>query len=96
MEIVAQSLSFNTSNISVPADANMTITFNNKDSVSHNFAIYQVVNGGQTKPVFIGSNVAGQKSIVYQFITPGEAGNYFFECDLHPQFMNGPFEVIVP
>ena len=96
IDLVAQNLSFNTGTITVPAGANVTINFQNKDSVIHNFALYQNLAAGQTKPIFIGSNVASQGSTVYQFTTPAADGSYVFECDVHPQFMNGTFVVKIP
>lgn len=96
IDLVAKNLSFNMSTITVPAGAGVTINFTNKDSVTHNFAVYENLAGGQTKPIFIGSNVASQGSTVYRFTTPAIDGSYFFECDIHPQFMNGPFVVTSP
>ena len=96
IDLVAQSLSFNMSTITVPAGASVTVNFNNKDSVSHNFAVYQNLAGGQTKPIFVGSIITGPGSAVYIFTAPAAAGSYFFECDVHPQSMNGTFVVTVP
>ena len=82
--------------ITVPAGATVTVNMTNNDGVLHNLAVYQTLNGGQTKPVFVGNIVAALESTIYTFTAPTEAGSYFFECDVHPFFMNGTFIVTIP
>ena len=95
IDLVAQNLSFNMSTITVPAGAAVTVNFSNKDSVNHNFAVYQNLPGSQVNPVFVGPTIAPGNT-VYKFTAPAAAGNYFFECDVHPQNMNGTFIVTIP
>jgi plastocyanin len=97
LDLVARNLSFDKSSITATAGADVVIHFNNEDSgIPHNFAVYQNLAGGQTMPVFIGKTVTGPGTIVYRFTAPAVAGSYFFECDVHPQSMNGAFIIANP
>ncbi len=72
----------------------MTINFNNKDTgIPHNVSVYQKTTDGQIKTVFIGDTINGPSTIVYHFTAPAAPGSYFFQCDVHPQFMVGNFIV---
>jgi plastocyanin len=94
INLVAQNIAFNMSTITVPSGASVTVNFNNMDGgIPHNFAVYQNIAGGQTKPVFVGDTIVGPKTIVYQFTAPSAAGDYFFDCDVHPTVMFGKFVV---
>jgi len=94
IELIARNLAFNLKTISVPAGAAVTIDFKNQDAgIPHNFAVYEKLTGGQTRPVFVGEVINGNASIVYHFTAPLFPGDYFFECDIHPQTMNGPFVI---
>jgi plastocyanin len=59
--------------------------------INHNIAVYQNLDGGQVKPVFVGEVVMGASTITYRFTAPSSPGNYFFQCDIHPQLMTGKF-----
>jgi plastocyanin len=94
IDLTAQNMAFDKSTITVPAGASVTVNFNNKDGgIPHNFSVYQNVSGGQTKPVFVGNIITGPSTTVYKFTAPAAPGNYFFECDVHPQIMTGIFVV---
>lgn len=94
INLTAQNIKFDMSTIAVPAGASVTVNFNNKDSgTPHNFAVYQNLTGGSTKPIFVGQTITGPATTTYHFTAPTASGSYFFECDVHPQTMNGPFIV---
>jgi plastocyanin len=94
IDLTAEDHAFNLKQISVPAGALVIVNFNNKaQGIPHNFSVYEVLSGGQVRPVFIGNTITGPSNIVYRFNAPSAPGNYFFECDVHPQQMNGPFVV---
>jgi plastocyanin len=94
IDLVASNMAFDKNTLTVPAGVSVTINFNNKDSgIPHNFAVYQNLAGGQTKPVFVGDVITGPKTITYKFTAPSSPGSYFFECDIHPQVMTGTFSV---
>jgi len=90
--LMAQNFAFNTSTITVPAGANVTVNFDNQDaSVGHNFAVYD--SASMKKTIFKGEIIVGPKKITYTFDAPQEPGTYHFQCDPHAQKMNGQFIV---
>jgi len=92
VDLIAQGMAFNTSTITVPAGANVTVNFDNQDAgVRHNFAAYD--SAAMQKVIFRGELIAGPKKIVYTFDAPKEPGTYRFQCDPHASFMNGKFIV---
>jgi plastocyanin len=82
---------FDKSNITVPAGANVTIVYENKEAVPHNVAIY--TTSAATDVIFKGEVITGPKTITYNFIAPTTPGDYFFRCDVHPTVMTGTFTV---
>jgi len=84
--VTAQGIAFDTDTIELPADAESTITFDNQDAgVPHNIAIY--TDDSLSENLFPGEIITGTDTIDYP-IPPLEAGEYYFQCDVHPQ-MNG-------
>lgn len=91
IDLVAKGFAFNTSLITVPAGAAVTIRFSNQDAgVPHNVAIYN--SPAQTTRLFRGDLVTGVKTIEYRFTAPATRGDYYFRCDPHA-VMNGIFRV---
>ncbi|MEA2485416.1 MAG: hypothetical protein QOD46_527 [Actinomycetota bacterium] len=87
--LVAQNVQFTTSTLSLPADKPVTLKFDNKDSTAHNVGIYDKKGG---KELFKGSVVTGPTSTDYK-VSPLKAGTYYFQCDIHPDSMNGTLTV---
>jgi plastocyanin len=85
LTVVAQDLVFDTDTIELPADTPVTIVFDNRDSVTHNIAIYAEDSLGET--LFRGEIITGPDTIEYR-IPPLPPGEYYFQCDVHPN-MNG-------
>jgi plastocyanin len=84
--VTAQNIAFDTDTIELPADTASTITFDNQDSgVPHNIAIY--ADDTLSETLFQGELITGPDTIDYA-IDPLEAGEYYFQCDVHPD-MNG-------
>ncbi len=83
INLTAQNVAFDTSNLQVPAGKPFVIHFDNKDSIAHNVGIYQ---GG--KEVFTGQIVTGPTTVDYQ-VPALSAGSYTFHCDVHPSQMTG-------
>ena len=90
--LMAQNFAFNTSTITVPAGANVTVNFDNQDAgIGHNFAVYD--SASMKKTIFKGEIISGPKKIIYTFNAPQEPGTYHFQCDPHAQKMKGEFIV---
>ncbi len=75
----------------VPAGAPVTVEFTTTDSRIHNFAVYDTKGGKElyTGDLFKGPNVTKDE----KFTAPSKAGNYYFQCDVHPDQMNGTLVV---
>jgi plastocyanin len=86
-EIAANdALSFDRSELVVPAGRPFELTFNNNDEgVPHNVAIAD--SEAQTTAIFTGDIIDGVASITYQ-VPAVEEGSYYFLCSVHPN-MNG-------
>ncbi len=91
INISAHNLTFDKSNITVPAGADVTIIFDNKEDVSHNIAVY--TTPAATELIFRGDFITGPKTITYNFKAPTIPGDYFFRCDIHSATMKGTFTV---
>lgn len=91
INLTAEGLAFDKSEITVPSGAAVTINFNNKDSVQHNFALYET--SAATNAIFVGEIITGPDTITYEFTAPSTLGTYFFRCDVHPTTMTGDFIV---
>ncbi len=90
MDIVAQNIAFTTPNVSAPANAPITIKFDNQDAaVPHNVKIFKDSIGGQV--VFEGKVFPGVATENYE-VGPLPAGTYPFECFVH-QTMTGTLTV---
>ena len=89
--LTAANMAFDKSNIVVTVGQNVTVVFENKDSVPHNFAAYE--DKTAAKEIYVGETITGPKTITYQFTAPEKPGAYFFRCDVHPTTMTGSFVV---
>jgi plastocyanin len=88
VEISAQGTAFDTSELTLPADAPSTIVFDNQDPLPHNVAIYTAEGGDQ---LFAGEIITA--TTAEYPVPPLEAGSYYFQCDVHPTEMNGTVAV---
>jgi len=91
LNITAQDVEFDMDTITVPAGANVTMAFDNRDEgVPHNVAVY--TDPSMAEEIFVGEIITGPAEITYTFTAPEEPGTYYFQCDVHPS-MNGDFIV---
>ena len=90
VDIVAQNIAFTTPAVEAPANAPITIKFDNQDAaVPHNVKIFKDSIGGQV--VFEGKVFPGVATEDYE-VGPLPAGTYPFECFVH-QTMTGTLTV---
>ncbi|WP_214040987.1 cupredoxin domain-containing protein [Methanoculleus sp.] len=91
VNITAQDNAFDLEAITVPAGANVTMAFDNRDGgIPHNVAVYD--SPARAEAIFVGEIITGPAEITYTFTAPSEPGTYYFQCDVHPS-MNGDFIV---
>jgi plastocyanin len=85
LALTASGLQFDTSELSLPAGEEVTITLNNEDTAPHNLAIYRNEQdaSAQANALFDGPDVAPGESADYTFKAPPK-GDYPFQCDIHP------------
>ena len=94
LAVVAQALAFDTEALTVPAGEPATIEFDNQDSLPHNIAFYEKAEDGpsKTNPLWTGADVAAGSATTYETDPIEKAGEYYFQCDIHPN-MNGTLTV---
>jgi plastocyanin len=85
LRISAQNIAFDREEIDLPASSDVELLFENKEAVPHNWSLYESKGGD---PIFQGEVLNSTGEITYSFTTP-EAGSYYFQCDVHPDQMNG-------
>jgi plastocyanin len=91
INIAAQNMAFDQSALTVKAGAQVTMNFNNKDTMPHNVAIYTDSTAAQL--IYKGETFNGPATRTYTFTAPTSPGTYFFRCDVHPAKMTGQFIV---
>ena len=86
LTVSAESLTFNTDEITLSAGEESELSFNNEDSssVQHNIAIYEEQGG---KDLFVGDVIPGGQAVTYS-VPALDKGEFYFQCDIHPG-MNG-------
>ncbi len=92
LAVEANSMAFNVSEIVVPSDTKIIVTFKNLDTgIPHNFAVYK--DASMKDKIFVGKIIRGVDTVTEEFISPKETGVYYFQCDIHRSLMNGKFIV---
>jgi plastocyanin len=86
----AEGVQFDTDQLTFSANEEVVLTFNNDDTVPHDFNIYETEADMQAmeNALFDGQIIDGGQSTEFT-IPPLEAGEYLFQCDLHPGSMVG-------
>jgi len=92
VQLVAQDIAFNPTDLTVPAGVPFEIAFDNRDAgQQHNVAIFDNPDFSGT-PVFEGDLVSGPGQTTYR-VNPLEPGPYSFLCVVHPT-MTGQIEAV--
>jgi plastocyanin len=95
VDISATGTAYDKAELSFPAGAPITITFNNKaNALTHNVSIYanQADADVLKNPLFKGDLFAGPATRKYR-VKPLQPGTYVFHCDVHPAQMRGVVNV---
>jgi plastocyanin len=91
VQLAAKGVAFEHDTITLKAHADVEIQFDNNDrDVQHNITI---LGQDPTKPIFRGQLVTGVATATYKFHSP-PAGEYKFQCDVHPAQMKGTVKVV--
>jgi plastocyanin len=88
IELVAKNIHFSLKCLVVPANEPLTVMFQNKDFVNHNFSIYTLEFASE----FTGDITYPNENVNYK-VPALEPGQYLFQCDIHPADMSGPLIV---
>jgi plastocyanin len=86
VQIAANNLAFDTDTLNVPAGEEFVIEFDNQEDVPHNVAIY---SGEDLAEAFFQGEVFNGPATRDYEVEALEAGEYFFQCDVHPAQMQG-------
>ena len=89
IELVAKNVLFKVKCLVVPAGEPLIVAVQNKDFVNHNFAIYTLEFASE----FSGDITFPNERVTYK-VPALEAGQYLFQCDIHPADMSGPLIVV--
>ena len=91
LTLVAENTKFDKTSLEASAGKDVTLTMENKDSIEHTFALYETK--AATNRLAGGQTFSGPAFLTYQFTAPETPGTYHFQCDIHPNAMNGEFIV---
>ena len=90
VQLGAENTAFSRDEIRLEADTEVEIRFDNNDrNVQHNITI---LGQDPSRPIFRGQLVTGVATVTYTFHAP-PAGEYSFQCDVHPGQMKGKVRV---
>jgi hypothetical protein len=87
----ADQLRFSAPCIAAPARLAFVVHFTNNESELHNVAIY--TDRSKTTSVTVGDTITGPDKTVDYPVDALAAGDYYFECTVHPATMNGALYV---
>ena len=85
--ISANHLKFSAPCMIAPADADFTIQFINHESGQHDLAIYD--DASRANERFRGDTISGPDATIDYPIRAMPAGEYYFDCIIHPADMRG-------
>ncbi|MGE5596516.1 MAG: cupredoxin domain-containing protein [Hyphomicrobiales bacterium] len=83
---------FDKASLEATAGQELTVTLNNKGKVPHNIHFYDKKGGDTLADGAEGAILQGGKTETLKF-TPPQPGQYYYQCDLHPDQMNGTLTV---
>jgi cytochrome c oxidase subunit II len=91
LSISSVQVAFDKNCMAAPAGRPFQITYDNKEAVQHNIAIFRG-NDASGENVFRGELFSGPRVVEYR-VRALQAGAYYFHCDVHPTAMKGKLNV---
>jgi plastocyanin len=91
IEISADQLRFSAPCMVAPAGVALVVRFTNKESEPHNVAIY--TNRSKATSIEVGDAISGPNKTVDYPVDALAAGEFYFDCVIHPAAMNGALYV---
>jgi len=83
---------FDVASLEAEAGKEFAVTLKNKDAVPHNIHFLDKQGGQTLAPGAEGKIIKKGESETLKFTVP-TTGTYYFQCDVHPDLMKGPFTV---
>ncbi len=90
--INAADTKFDKNTLEATANAEFSITIKNTGKALHNLSFYDKKAGAMLAGTKVGTFLKAAESETITFKPPA-AGTYYFQCDIHPNEMNGSFVV---
>jgi plastocyanin len=87
--IVARDNFFAFDSLTLAADAEVTVEFENAGNTPHNLTLYTSQGGDVVGGTQNGNITNGGATSTFSFTSPAPVSGYYFQCDLHPDQMNG-------
>ncbi|MGH9222593.1 MAG: cupredoxin domain-containing protein [Acidimicrobiales bacterium] len=88
--VVAQNIAFQSTCLAAPANAQFTVSFENKDTIGHNIVFLE--SHTATQVMFRADIFPGPTTRTFT-AGPFRPGTYAFHCEVHPNQMSGAFVV---
>ena len=91
--IIATDNEFDRDSLQAAAGQEYSITLVNEGDIIHNISFYSEEGGELLAPEAEGETIEGGGATTTVAFTPAEPGDFYFQCDVHPDQMNGEFVV---
>jgi len=89
--ISADQLAFSAPCMVAPAGAAFVVRFTNDESEPHNVAIYK--DRSKETSITVGDTITGPDKTIEYPVDALAAGDYYFDCSVHPTMMRGALYV---
>ena len=90
--ISAQNLEFSAPCMVANAGEGFTIPFENNEAIPHDVAVYR--EEAKTNEIMRGAPITGPQATTDYEVEALDAGEYYFDCTIHPADMNGTLYVV--
>jgi plastocyanin len=92
LAVTATDNKFDKTTLNAPAGGPVTVAFSNKGKSKHNIHFLDKKDGKDLAPGATADIIDGGKTVNVTFTPPGP-GTFYYQCDVHPDEMNGTLAV---